>query len=66
MTTMLLTYRVEGDVLVTDQPSDPREERTKFKFTASGNLVLLREQRPATYVRIADEEPLPLPGYGLN
>jgi hypothetical protein len=25
---MKLTYRTEGDVLITDQPSSPREERT--------------------------------------
>ena len=29
---MLLTYRVEGDVLITDQPSHPQSERTKFQI----------------------------------
>lgn len=37
---MLLTYRVEGDVLVTDQPSHPRVERTRFVFAPDGSLVL--------------------------
>jgi hypothetical protein len=26
-----MTYRVEGDVIVTNQPSAPHEERTRFK-----------------------------------
>jgi hypothetical protein len=33
---ILLTYRVEGDVLITDQPSDPKEQRTKFEITPFG------------------------------
>jgi hypothetical protein len=49
---ILLTYRVEGDVLITDQPPHPKEERTKFKITADGKLVLLHENRPSAYVRV--------------
>jgi hypothetical protein len=52
---MLLTYRVEGNVLITDQPSDPKEERTRFEIRADGKLVLLYD-RPSRYVR-ADEIP---------
>jgi hypothetical protein len=37
--TILMTFRVDGDVLVTDQPSHPREERTLFRFD-NGALVL--------------------------
>lgn len=37
---MLLTWRLEGDVLVTDQPSEPREERTRFAIDAAGELRL--------------------------
>jgi hypothetical protein len=37
---MLLTYRVDGGAIVTDQPSHPREERTAFRFGARGTLVL--------------------------
>jgi hypothetical protein len=48
---VLLTYRVEGDVLITDQPSDSREERTRFEIRSDGKLVLLYEHRPSTYVR---------------
>ena len=52
---IFLTYRVENNILITDQPSDPREEQTKFRITAGGKL----EQEPlsldggtARYVRI--------------
>jgi hypothetical protein len=37
---MNLSFRVEGNQLVTDQTSAPREERTKFSFDAEGNLIL--------------------------
>jgi hypothetical protein len=37
---MKLTYRVEGDVLITNQQSAPREERTRFYFESDGTLVL--------------------------
>jgi len=36
---MRTVYRVDGDVLVTDQPSHPREERSKFRF-AGEELVI--------------------------
>jgi hypothetical protein len=37
---MKLTYRVEGDTLITDQPSRPREERTRFHLEPDGVLHL--------------------------
>jgi hypothetical protein len=37
---MLLTYRVEGDNLVTNQPSAPREERTPWAIDGAGRLTL--------------------------
>jgi hypothetical protein len=37
---MKLVYRVEGNVIVTDQPSSPHEERTRFTLQADGSLVL--------------------------
>ena len=37
---MRLTYRVEQGVLVTDQPSSPREHRTEFYFTEDGRLAM--------------------------
>jgi hypothetical protein len=35
-----MTYRVEGAFLVTDQPSHPREERTRYWWDESGALIL--------------------------
>ena len=37
---MNMTYRVDGSVLITDQPSSPSEERTKYSFDDSGLLML--------------------------
>jgi hypothetical protein len=37
---MRLTYRVEGHNLVTDQPSAPHEEKTRFEFDGDDGLVL--------------------------
>ena len=37
---MNLVFRVDGDRLVTNQPSHPREETTKFSFDSEGNLIL--------------------------
>lgn len=50
---MYLTYRVEGSCLVTDQPSEPREERIEFSFTSDGRLSLKNPAPlpPTFYVR---------------
>ena len=37
---IVLTYRVEDNFLVTNQPSHPREERTQFTIDHLGRLVL--------------------------
>jgi hypothetical protein len=37
---MLLTYRIDRGTLVTNQPSDPKEERTECFFTTDGKPVL--------------------------
>ena len=37
---MRMTYRVDGEMLVTDQPSHPSEERMRFGWDESGALVL--------------------------
>lgn len=37
---MLMTYLVEDGVLVTDQPSAPRVERTNFSISPEGVLTL--------------------------
>ena len=37
---MRLTYVIEGNELVTNQPSSPAEYRTRFAFDEQGRLVL--------------------------
>jgi hypothetical protein len=37
---MKLTYQVEGEMLVTDQPSSPRKEKTRFALEEDGRLML--------------------------
>ncbi len=37
---MSLTYSVSGDVIISNQPSSPGEERTRFKIEADGRLEL--------------------------
>jgi hypothetical protein len=63
---MLLNFRVEGDVLVTDQPSDPHEERTKFELTPDGKLVLRYEHRSSTYIRDDKISSSPFPAASTN
>ncbi len=47
---MLLSYRVENQTVVTDQPSKPREERTAFSLTPEGKLTLFYEGYQSQYV----------------
>lgn len=58
---MLLTYRVEGNFLVIDQPSEPHEERAAFEMTPTGKLVLFSQPVPSTYVRVSDVKSPRLP-----
>jgi hypothetical protein len=48
---MKLTFRIKGDVLVTNQPTAPREERTPFSFDDNGALVLEFGGATSTYRR---------------
>ena len=50
---MNLTYRVDGDTMITDQPSKPREERTKFSFETNDRLLFWNadETRAARFER---------------
>lgn len=49
---IFLTYRVEDNILITDQPSHPREERTPFMFAEDGRLVLVYGGQRYLYVRV--------------
>lgn len=48
---ILLTYRVEGDVLVTNQPSHPHADRTVYRIKA-GALTLTFGGVPSRFLRI--------------
>ena len=37
---MKLRYKVDGDSILTDQPSLPHKERTRFAFESDGTLML--------------------------
>jgi hypothetical protein len=48
---MRLTYTVEPDFIVTNQPSQPRLERTRYRFTDDGRLILSFTGQESSYVR---------------
>jgi hypothetical protein len=37
---MNMIYRISGDTLISDQPSHPQEQRTKYKFENNDKLIL--------------------------
>lgn len=45
---MLLTFRVDGSTIVSNQPSAPREERTRASFPADDQLELIAPDGDAT------------------
>ena len=47
---MLMIYRIEGDILVTDQPSAPNEVRTRCSLTDDGKLLLELNGEISTYI----------------
>jgi uncharacterized protein (TIGR03066 family) len=51
---MNLTYRVDGDTIVTDQPSQPKEESTRFSIDADGTLMLSLGGRRSWFQRIPE------------
>jgi hypothetical protein len=61
---MKLIYRVEGNALVTDQPSKPRAERTPYRFDG-GELVLSYGGDESRFERSSERwSPLPSAGGG--
>jgi hypothetical protein len=49
---MRLTYRTEDGFIVTDQPSEPRSERTEYHIETDGTLVLAFGGRKARYTKL--------------
>ena len=48
---ILLTYRVEGNTIVTDQPSHPDEQRSEFEVDGDRLVVLFGGQQ-SRFVRV--------------
>jgi hypothetical protein len=49
-----LTYRTEPGFLITDQPSQPRLERTKYHIGEDGVLVLESGDQKTRYVKVSE------------
>jgi len=50
---MLLVHQIEGDVLITNQPSSPREERTRFEIRGD-TLTLFYADHQSSYKRAVE------------
>lgn len=49
---MRLTYHIEPGFIVTNQPSEPRSERTNYQLGEDGVLVLAFGGRKSRYVKV--------------
>jgi hypothetical protein len=47
-----LKFQVEPGFIVTDQPSEPRREKTPYEFTSDGKLVLHFGGEKSRYIRV--------------
>jgi hypothetical protein len=47
-----LVYTIDGDELVTDQPSAPAEHRTKVSFDERGRLILDDRGERSRFIRV--------------
>ena len=54
---MLMDFRVEGDEIVTNQPSNPREERTRFHIGEDGRLSLSFGGIETHYIKSSEGDP---------
>jgi len=48
---IFLTYRIEAGMVITDQPTAPRQETTRYEITADGKLVLHYGGEASVFVR---------------
>ena len=49
---ILLTWRLEGGFVVTDQPSHPAEQRSRFEFRGPNELILELEGSTTRLIRV--------------
>lgn len=52
---ILMRYKVEGDTIISNQPSAPQEERTKYSLSPDGILTLEFEGTPYHFRRCDQE-----------
>jgi hypothetical protein len=50
---IIMTYRVDGNVIVSNQPSHPDPQRTEFELSSDGVLVLCFDGQPSRFRRSA-------------
>jgi len=48
----ILSYRVDGNFIISDQPSSPKEERTAFSFSDPDRLIMEWGGETSTFMRI--------------
>lgn len=48
---MNMVYKVSGDTIISDQPSHPQEQRTKFKIENGDKLTLEFEGEKTVFIR---------------
>lgn len=46
---ILMRYRVDGNKIISNQPSHPKEEQTNFRFENKNFLVLVYDGSETTY-----------------
>ncbi len=48
---IFLLYTARNGVIITDQPSHPREERTPYRITSDGELVMTYGGEDSVFIR---------------
>ena len=49
---MNLVYKVSGDTIISDQPSHPQEQRTKFKIENGNKLTMEFDGEKTVFIRV--------------
>src|SRR3990172_11661889 len=53
-----MVYRTEHGFLITDQPSHPREDKSKYRVGDDGLLYLTKAGTTSRFVRVSTEHPI--------
>jgi len=48
---MNMVYKVQGDIIISDQPSHPQEQRTSYKIENDDKLILFFEGEKTVFNR---------------